>query len=527
MATCSRTAAARSRRRSEKMQQVGASARERLIAAAAARWSVPAQECTAANSVVTHGPSGRTLRYGELAADAAKITLAKEPAIKTPDQYTFIGKPMPRIDVPHKIDGSAKFGIDAQVPDMVFAAIDACPVPGGKLKSVDDSPLAGAPGIIQVVRLPDAVAVVATGSFWRAKQALAKLQPEWDVGAAGDTDSAQFSQRISRGLGRPGADRAQHGDVDQAMPGAAKTFEAVYETPYLVAFADGADERDGALAARPARCLGRHAGRRLEATEAAAKRLRIEAGAGLCPQLPSSAAASGAGTRATRWCRRSRSPRPCSSPVKLIWTREEDTRHDKFRPHAVVRFKAGVGRRRHADRLVDARRDRRRSWPRLGMTLPGLKGPEPMAVAGLANNGYNVPNTRVEAVAQEHAPSGVVLARARREPARLRDRELPRRDRHGGRARSLSVPAQAARGQARLAQGARHRGREGRLGQAAAERPAAAASPSATIPTASAPRSPRSPSRPTARSRSTASRSRSTRAIRSIRSPSPSRRRAA
>src|SRR3984885_15529036 len=88
----------------KKMQQVGASARERLIAAAAAHWSVPASECTAALSVVTHGASGRTLRFGELAADAAKVTLAKEPAIKTPDRFTFIGKPMPRIDVVHKID---------------------------------------------------------------------------------------------------------------------------------------------------------------------------------------------------------------------------------------------------------------------------------------------------------------------------------------------------------------------------------------------------------------------------------------
>ena len=116
------------------MQQVGASGRERLIAAAAARWNVPASECTAASSVVTHGPSGQTLRYGELTADAAKIKLAQEPAIKTPDQFTFIGKPMPRVDVVHKIDGSAKFGIDAQLPGMVFAAINACPVHGRQIE---------------------------------------------------------------------------------------------------------------------------------------------------------------------------------------------------------------------------------------------------------------------------------------------------------------------------------------------------------------------------------------------------------
>jgi hypothetical protein len=116
-------------------------------------------ECAAANSVVTHTATGRTLRYGELAADAAKIVLAKEPTIKTPDQYTFIGKPMPRIDVVHKIDGSAKFGIDAKIDGMVFAAINACPVPGGKLKSVDESVLSGVPNIVAVVKLADAVAL--------------------------------------------------------------------------------------------------------------------------------------------------------------------------------------------------------------------------------------------------------------------------------------------------------------------------------------------------------------------------------
>src|SRR5271167_1855665 len=187
----------------KKMQQVGASGRERLIAAAAARWNVSASECTAASSVVTHGPSGRTLRYGELTADAAKIKLAQEPAIKTPDQFTFIGTPMPRIDVVHKIDGSAKFGIDAHVDGMVFAAINACPVPGGKLKSVDQSVLAGAPGILQVVRLEHAVAVVATGSYWRAKQALSRLQPEWDVGEAGKVDSEQLSEAFHAALSEP------------------------------------------------------------------------------------------------------------------------------------------------------------------------------------------------------------------------------------------------------------------------------------------------------------------------------------
>ena len=221
------------RQSQKKMQQVGASARERLIAAAAARWNVPASECSAAQSVVTHKPSGQSLRFGELAADAAKITLAAEPAIKTPAQFTFIPRPLPRVDVVHKTDGSAKFGIDAQVPGMVFAAITACPVPGGKLKSVDESVLTGAPGIVQVVKLDNAVAVVATDTFWRAKRALSRLQPEWDVGEAGKVDSDQLSQVFRAALNEPMLTARNDGNVDQAMSGAAKTFEAIYETPYL------------------------------------------------------------------------------------------------------------------------------------------------------------------------------------------------------------------------------------------------------------------------------------------------------
>ena len=228
------SAGSRSVRGSQKLvQQVGASARERLIAAAAARWNVPASECSAAQSLVTHTASGRTLRYGELAADAAKITLTKEPAIKTPGEFTFIPRPMPRVDVVHKTDGSAKFGIDAQVPSMVFAAITACPVPGGKLKSVDDSVLSGAPGIVQVVKLDNAVAVVATDTFWRAKRALSRLQPEWDVGAAGSVNSEQLSKEYRAALNEPMLTARNDGNVDQAMSGAAKAFEAIYETPYL------------------------------------------------------------------------------------------------------------------------------------------------------------------------------------------------------------------------------------------------------------------------------------------------------
>jgi isoquinoline 1-oxidoreductase beta subunit len=385
----------------KKMQQVGASARERLIAAAASRWNVSASECSAALSVVTHGPSGQTLRYGELTADAAKIKLAQEPAIKTPDKFTFIGTPMPRIDVVHKIDGSAKFGIDAQLPGMVFAAINACPVAGGKLKNVDDSVLAGAPGVLQMVRLDDAVAVVAAGSYWRAKQALARLQPEWDVGAAGSVDSDQLSQAFHAALNETMATARNDGDVDQAMSGATKTFEAIYETPYLSH--SPMEPMNATVHVQTDRLdvwVGTQAAD--EATEAAAK------ASGLKPEqvfVHNGFVGGGFGRRdaSDEIVQAIAIAKVVQKPVKLVWTREEDTRQDKFRPHAVVAFKAATG----SDGLPTAWSMRvvtSSIWASVGRKPPA-KGPEAQSVAGLADNGYKVPNTRVEALIKNtHLP---------------------------------------------------------------------------------------------------------------------------
>jgi len=392
----------RSVRGSQKLvQQVGASARERLIAAAAARWNVPASECTAAASVVTHKLSGQSLRYGELVADAAKIALAKEPAIKTPAQFTFIPRPLPRVDVPHKTDGSAKFGIDAQVPGMVFAAITACPVPGGKLKSVDDSVLNGAPGVLKVVKLPNAVAVVATDTYWRAKRALSRLHPEWDVGAAGKIDSAQLSKEYRAALGEPMPSARNDGDVDKAFSGAARMFEAIYETPYLSH--SPMEPMNATVNLQPDRLdvwVGTQAAD--EALQAAAK------ASGLKPEqvyVHNGFVGGGFGRRdANDEVRQAIAiAKAVQRPVKLVWTREEDTRQDKFRPHAVVAFKAAAG----ADGLPTAWSMRvvtSSIFASLGKPFPPDKV-EPQAVNGLVNNGYNVPNTRIEAaIRNTHLP---------------------------------------------------------------------------------------------------------------------------
>ncbi len=227
--------------------QAGASARVRLVAAAAQRWNVPDAECEAANSKVTHKKSGRSLDYGALAADAGKIKLDKEPAIRTPDQFKLIGKTLARLDTPLKINGSAKFAIDTQVPGMVYAAINACPVPAASSKASTDAPVKGRRGVLQVVKLDNAVAVVAD-RFWRAKEALALLKPEWDIGEAGKTDSAQFAKLYRDALDGQMASARNDGNVDGAFAKGGKIVEATYEAPHLAHAHDGATQRHGASA---------------------------------------------------------------------------------------------------------------------------------------------------------------------------------------------------------------------------------------------------------------------------------------
>jgi isoquinoline 1-oxidoreductase beta subunit len=385
----------------QKMQQVGASARVRLITAAAAKWGVPASECSSANSVITHSPSGRTLRYSEVATDAAKIKLDKEPEIKTPDKWTFAGKPMPRIDVVHKIDGSAKFGMDAQVPGMVFAAILQCPVPGGKLKSVDEAAVKGMPGNPQVVKLDNAVAVAAEGTWWRARQALAKLQLEWDAGAAAATDSAQLSKDFRAALDGEALVARNTGDVEKALASGGKIYEAVYETPYL---SHSPMEPLNATVQLQGDRLDVWFGTQnaLEATEAAAKAAGVEAEQ---VYVHNAYVGGGFGRRDANdeVAQAITIAKAVQKPVKLIWSREEDTRHDKFRPHAVVRFKAALDGDGMPAALA-ARVVTSSILASVGRPAPA-KGPEPQAVAGIADIGYAIANTRVDAVIKNtHLP---------------------------------------------------------------------------------------------------------------------------
>jgi isoquinoline 1-oxidoreductase beta subunit len=380
--------------------QAGASARERLIAAAARRWSVPAAECEAANSKVVHKTSGRSLDYGALAAEAATIKLDKEPAIRTPDNFKLIGKPLPRLDTPVKINGTAKFAIDTQIPGMVYAAVAACPVFGGKLKSVDETPAKGRRGVIGVVKLDSAVAVVAD-RYWRASEALALLKPEWEVGEAGKTDSAQFAKMYRDALDKPMTTARNDGDVDAVFARGGKVVEAVYEAPYLAH-----------ATMEPLNATVHLQPDKLEVwigTQSPMGTIRQAAAAsGLKPEqivVHNCFLGGGFGRRGANDEMRQaiRIAKQINKPVKLVWSREEDMRQDRYRPQAAVRLKAALS----ADGTPIAF-DGRISVGSI-MRSAGISrvenGIENQAVDGFANTSYKIPNLRVGCVLTDtHVP---------------------------------------------------------------------------------------------------------------------------
>jgi isoquinoline 1-oxidoreductase beta subunit len=384
----------------EQQQQVGASARVRLVLAAARRWGVPDGECEARLGRVTHRPTGRSFGYGALAADAARITPEREPDIKPPEKFTLAGTPKPRLDVPLKINGTAAYGIDTRVPGMVYAAVVGCPVPGGKIAGVDDNAAKGMRGVIAVVPLDSAVAVVAD-RFWRAKEAAQALRIRWHPGAGAGSSSGQFAKAYRDALDGPAATARNDGDVDRAIAAAARHIEAVYEVPYLAH-----------APMEPLNATAHYRPDRLDVwigTQNALLTLTTAAStAGLSPDrvfVHNCFCGGGFGRRSfnDEMIQAIRVSKAVGKPVKLVWTREEDIAHDRFRPQAAIRFRAAFA----ADGTPTALDIR----TVVGSLLRSLgrsrvdNGIEPMAVEGLANTAYRVADLRVDCVLKNtHIP---------------------------------------------------------------------------------------------------------------------------
>jgi isoquinoline 1-oxidoreductase beta subunit len=217
----------------EYVRKGGATARTMLVQAAADGWKVPATECSAANSVITHRPTGRTTTYGKVAEAAARLTPPADVPLKDPKDWKLIGKPVKRLDTMGKLTGAQVYGADLKLPGMLNAAIKDCPVFGGKVKSFEAARVKGMPGVRHVVPVGDSAVAVVTDTWWEAKTALDALPIVWDEGPNAQVSSATIAETLKAGLD---ADQAfvnnQNGDARTAIAGAAKKIEAVYAYPF-------------------------------------------------------------------------------------------------------------------------------------------------------------------------------------------------------------------------------------------------------------------------------------------------------
>jgi isoquinoline 1-oxidoreductase beta subunit len=221
------------RESNEYVRRGGATARVMLVQAAADEWKVPAAECRAANSVITHTPSGRTTTYGKVAEAAARITPPKDVPLKDPKDWKIIGKDIKRLDTAEKLTGKAVYGVDFKMPGMLNATIKECPVFGGKVKSFDAAKVAGMKGVRKVLLVGDTAVAVVADTWWQAKVALDALPIVWDEGENAKVSSASIAEILKAGLD---AEQAfvgnKNGDAKAAIGGAAKKVEAVYAYPY-------------------------------------------------------------------------------------------------------------------------------------------------------------------------------------------------------------------------------------------------------------------------------------------------------
>ncbi len=322
----------------EPLRQAGAAARLLLIQAAAQRWLIGADQLRAENGRVL-GPDGQSLGYGELVEDAAKLPVPEDIPLKPADQYRLIGKPTRRLDTPAKVDGTARFTIDLAVPGMKYASIRACPVLGGTLREVDERAARQIPGVIEVVRLDNAVAVIGEHT-WAAFAGVRALEIDWALGDNAGIDSAQMEREIRAALDKPGAIANEQGDIDAALKDAARTFEAEYEMPFLAhaalepmtcvaeVRADAVELWVGTqVPVRAQTAAAEAAGRPVEQVIVNNQLIGGAFGRRLEVDFISQAVAIAA---------------QVDYPIKLTWTREEDTTHDMYRPHYIDRFAAAL-----------------------------------------------------------------------------------------------------------------------------------------------------------------------------------------
>jgi isoquinoline 1-oxidoreductase beta subunit len=390
----------------------GAAARMMLVQAAANEWKVPAAECAAEKSVITHKASGRSLRYGQVAAAAAKIEPPKDVPLKDPKTWTIAGKPMARLDTADKTTGKKIYGMDLTMAGMLNAAIRDCPVFGGKVKSFDAAKIKDMPGVKHVLPVGDSAVSVVAETWWQAKTALDALPIVWDEGEHAKVSSASIAAWLKEGLDAPNAVVGnQNGDVKAAIAGAARTVEAVYSYPYQN---HACMETMNATARYTAdKCEVWTPTQNGEAALAAASEAsglplakceayKIDLGGGF-----------GRRGAVHDWVRQvvAIAKQVPGTPIKLIWSREEDMLHGRFHPVTQCKLTGAL--------------DKDGNLTGLAMRISGQSivagifpqnirdGKDPVVFQGLnppgpeASIGYTIPNLLIDhAMRNPHVPPG-------------------------------------------------------------------------------------------------------------------------
>jgi isoquinoline 1-oxidoreductase subunit beta len=395
----------------EYVRKGGATARMMLVQAAANEWKVPASECSAANSVITHTPSGKTTTYGKVVEAAAKLEPPADVKLKDPKDWKIAGKGLKRLDTADKTTGKTVYGIDIKLPGMLNAAIKDCPVFGGKLKSYDEAKVMGMKGVKKVVRVNDSAVAVVADTWWHAKTALDALPIVWDEGDNAKVSSASIAKWLAEGLddSQQAFVGNQNGDVKAAIAGAAKKVEAVYNYPYqnhatmeplnatALYTADkcevwcGTQNGEAAFAAT------------LEASGLPAEKCDVH------KQM----LGGGFGRRGqTDYVRQAVSiaKQMPGTPIKLLWSREEDMQHGLYHPITQCKMTGAFD----ADNNLIALRMRISGQSILFSLRPEalVNGKDPATFAGLnatgeAAIGYSVPNLLIDhSMRNPHVPPG-------------------------------------------------------------------------------------------------------------------------
>jgi isoquinoline 1-oxidoreductase subunit beta len=393
----------------------GAAARMMLLQAAADEWKVPVGELTVSNGVITHAASKRTVSYGKIAAAASKLTPPdpKDIKLKDPKEWKIAGKPLKRLDTADKLNGAKMFAIDVKLPGLLNAAIKDAPVFGAKLVSFDEAKIAKMPGVKKVVKVGDTAVAVVADTWWHAKTALEALPVTWDEAKDGAVSSATIDQQLRDGLNAAdnNGDR-RNGDAVAAIAGAAKKVEAIYSTPFLAHAT--METMNATVRLSPDKAEAWVPSQNYEASLAA---LSENSGVPLpkCEVYgydPGGGFGRRGGTQDyVRQAVTIAKELPAGTPLKLIWSREEDQSHDFYRPISVCKMSAGLDAQGNLIGLhVKSSGQSINAW----LNPTGIVGGKDQRqlqgwweAAGDAQLGYTVPNLLIEYVMRNtHVPVG-------------------------------------------------------------------------------------------------------------------------